>query len=116
MGLKEWRARRAMKDPVRGEFRPSGSYFPHPGRVPMQEMMTGVVLAPGVPPTPAEALNDLAGGHNGTMYDRLPALVDRADPARLLILWQEVAVPDAQADARRQADQAAQRLRESGPG
>ena len=78
--------------------------------------MTGVVLAPGVPPTSVEVLNDLAGGHNGTMYDRLPALVDRADPTRLLILWDEVTAPDEQADARRQADQAAQRLRESGPG
>jgi hypothetical protein len=43
-----------MKDPVRGEFRPTGSYFPHPGRVPMQEMLTGVVSAPGVPPALAK--------------------------------------------------------------
>jgi hypothetical protein len=50
------------------------------------------------------------------MYDRLPALGDRADPIRLPILWDEVTAPDEQAGARRQAGQAAQRLRESGPG
>jgi hypothetical protein len=109
MGLKDWRARRAIKDPVRGEFRPSGSYFPHPDRVPIQEMLIGVVTAPGIEPTAGEALNDLQHPHDVSAFGTsvLPALVDRADPARFVVLWQEAGLRDDQAEARSQAQQAA---------
>ena len=105
-----------MKDPVRGEFRPTGSYFPHPGRVPMQEMLTGVVSAPGVPPAPGEALNDLAGGHDGSMWPVLPALVDRAAPSRFVILWDELASPGYRGHALDQAARIAEQMRRQPPG
>lgn len=107
-----------MKDPVRGEFRPTGSYFPHPGRTPMQEMLTGVVTAPGIGPTAGEALNDLRHPHGviASAYrsSALPVLVDRADPTRFVILWQEVGLRDYRAEARTQAQQAAARVQDGG--
>jgi hypothetical protein len=111
MGLKDWRSRHAMKDPVRGEFRPTGAYAPHPGRVPMREMLTGVVTAPGVEPTGGEALNDLSHPHDVSGFGDsvLPALVDRANPTRFAILWQEVEARDHRAEARAQAQEAAER-------
>jgi hypothetical protein len=118
MGLKDWRSRRAIKDPVRGEFRPSGSYFPQPGRVPVQEMLIGVVTAPGIEPTAGEALNDRQHPHDVSAFreSALPALVDRADPARFVVLWQEAGVPDDQAEARSQPQQAAAREEAEGSG
>lgn len=108
MGLKDWRSRRALKDPVRGEFRPSGSYSVQPGRGPGQEMLTGVITAPGIEPTAGQVLNDRRHPHDVALSGEgaLPALVDRADPARFIVLWQEVGRPDDQAEARSQAEQA----------
>src|SRR5262245_14138815 len=98
MKWKDRRARHSMKDPVRGEFRKTGEYFPHPGRVPMQVMLTGVVTGPGIPPTPAEHLrNDFSGRE--FERDALPALIDRADPTRMVILWDEIPKPDPRQQA-----------------
>jgi hypothetical protein len=80
----------------------------------MQEMLTGVVTAPGVAATPGEALNDLVHGHDGSFRDVLPCLVDRADPTRFVVLWDDVVEPDAQAEARNRAAEAATEMR--GPG
>lgn len=99
-----------MTDPVRGEFRVTGSYYPHPGSTPIKTMLTGVVVADGVPPTPGEHL-DLHV--RGEFRSSLPVLVDRADPTRFVVLWDEVPAPDPRADARRQAEVEAQRMRQS---
>jgi hypothetical protein len=56
----------------------------------MQEMLTGVVTAPGVGPVAAEAMNDLRHGR-GIGREVLPVLVDRADPAKMQVLWDELA-------------------------
>ena len=97
-----------MRDPVRGEFRPTGSYFPHPASSNIQEMLTGVVSGPGIAPVAGEVLNDLKGGHNDGR-PVLPALVDRADPAKFLVLWDELPGWSSQAQAARQAaEQAAE--------
>lgn len=116
MGCMKWKDRRvthAMKDPVRGEFRKTGEYFPHPGRTPMQVMLTGVVTAPGIPPTPAEHLrNDLSGRE--FQGDTLPALIDRADPTRFVILWDEIPKPDPRQQALQEAAQVAKRMSGTG--
>ncbi len=112
MGFKERRLRRSMRDPVRGEFRPTGSYFPHPGRVPMQEMLTGVVTGPGVGPVAGEAMNDLRHGRS-IGRDVLPVLVDRADPSKMLVLWDELPAYDSRAEARQQAQQAAEQAQQA---
>ena len=110
MGWRDRRAKHAMKDPVRGEFRVSGQYFTHPGSTPLRETLTGVVTGPGIPPTPGEHPDDHQGRRIG--HDVLPALVDRTDPTRFVILWDEIPVPDFRADAREQARQAAAGMRQ----
>jgi hypothetical protein len=95
-----------MKDPVRGEFRPSGSYSSPLGRGPVREMLTGVVTAPGIEPAAGETLNGLRHPHDVAAFGAaaLPALVDRADPARFVVLWPEVELRDDQAEAKAEAE------------
>ncbi len=101
-----------MRDPVRGEFRVTGSYFAHPGSNSYRLMLTGVVTGPGLPPTAGEHLDD----KSGRWFDDyvLPVTVDRSDPAQFVILWDEVAKPDHRADARQQAARAAEQMGFSG--
>ncbi|MBE7189215.1 hypothetical protein [Jatrophihabitans endophyticus] len=107
MGLKQWRQRRSMKDPVRGEFRPTGSYEAHPHMdSDFRDIMTGVVTGPGITPTAGEAIQDKRGRWVG--HTTLPALVDRADPTDFQILWDEVVPFDDRAAAREDARRAAQ--------
>ncbi len=102
-----------MVDPVPGEFRVTGDYFAHPSSSSFRQMLTGVVTGPGIAPTPGEHLDDESGRRIG--HDVLPILVDRADPTRFLILWDEIPKPDFQAQARIQAEQEAARLRTDTP-
>ena len=79
----------------------------------MQEMLTGVVTGPGIPPTPGEHLWDTGGRWIG--QDVLPVLADRSDPARFVIWWDELPTPDWRADARGEAARAAERMRAAAP-
>jgi hypothetical protein len=102
MGFKDWRAKHSMRDPVRGQFQVTGSYDAHPSGSGFQSMLTGVVTGPGIPPTAGEHLDD----HSGRRFhgDELPVIVDRSDPARFVIVWDEVAAkPDHRAVAGQQA-------------
>lgn len=101
-----------MQDPVRGEFRASGTYSPHPNSNSFLQMMTGVVFGPGIEPTPGEAMHDTDGKWVG--HDTLPALIDRAEPTNFQILWGEVVKIDERSIAQQQARQAADALR-AGP-
>ncbi len=77
----------------------------------MQEMLTGVLTGPGITPAAGEVLNDLSGGRNDGR-PVLPVLIDRADPAKFLVLWKEMPGPDRQGQAaRRAAAQAARDMR-----
>jgi hypothetical protein len=88
VGISDWRAKRHMKDPVRGSFRVTDWYDNHlSGRI----CLTGVITAPGIPATAAEHTGDLLG--RWSIGDELPVLVDRADLARCVILWDEVTKP-----------------------
>lgn len=113
MGLSEWRTRRSMRDPVRGTFTRTGDYFTHPGRTPMRSTLTGVITAPGLAAVPAECPADRHGRWVGT--EVYPVLVDRAEPTRFVVLWDEIARPDWQADARQRAQDAADRMNADGP-
>ena len=102
-----------MRDPARGEFRVTGRYFAHPGSNSFREVLTGVVTGHGIPPTAGEHLTDTAARWVG--HDLLPVMVDRSDPARFVILWDEVPKPDFRADARREAARAAEQAKSSAP-
>lgn len=88
MGLTDWRAKHNMRDPVRGVFRVTGFYDAHPSSSPPGTRMTGVIIAPGIPATPAEHKVDERG--RWASHQELPVLVDRSDPTRFAILWSEV--------------------------
>lgn len=102
-----------MRDPVRGEFKVTGRYYAHPHSSSFREVLTGVVTVPGMPPTPGEHLSDMAGRWAGR--DVLPVMADRTDPARFVILWDEVPKSDWRTDARRQAAQEAEQMRSAAP-
>lgn len=94
-----------MRDPVSGVFRVSSWYDPHPGRTPERLRLTGVVEAPGVPPTPAEHDADHRGKWVGN--SALPITVDRADPTNFRVEWDQVSKTDWAAMARDAAQQQA---------
>lgn len=94
-----------MRDPVSGVFRVSSWYDPHPGRTPERLRLTGVVEAPGVPPTPAEHDADHRGKWVGN--SALPITVDRADPTNFRVEWDQVSKTDWAALARDAAQQQA---------
>jgi hypothetical protein len=94
-----------MRDPVPGTFHIVSYYFPHPGCVPMQVMLAGFVEADGVPRTTAETLDNYNHDHSST--PDLPTLIDRTDPTRFIVMWDQVQKADggkaqAQADAERE--------------
>ena len=45
-----------MKDPVRGQFEVTDQYSAHPNGSSFQQMLTGVLTGPGLPPTRAKPL------------------------------------------------------------
>jgi hypothetical protein len=92
-----------MKDPVRGVFRVTGFYDAHPSSSPPGTRITGVIVAPGMPATPAEHKVDSRGRWADS--HELPVLVDRSDPSRFVVLWDEVK-PVSWQDRERQAAQA----------
>jgi hypothetical protein len=99
------RARRALKDPVSGEFRVTDWYDPKPNGSFRAPMLTGVVVAPGLGPVAGECRADQDGRWVANKV--LPALVDRADPTRFVVLWKQVVPRDLRADARASAERAA---------
>ena len=108
MGIRsKWRAGH-MKDPVSGVFRVSDWYDAHPHSSPPDTRLTGVIIADGLPPTPAEAPVDHRGKWAGR--DELPVTVDRADPSNFRIEWDQVVTPDWQATARQRAFDEATKL------
>jgi hypothetical protein len=92
-----------MKDPVRGIFRVTGFYDAHPSSSPPGTRITGVIVADGLPATPAE--HKVSGREHWADSKELPVLVDRTDPSRFVILWDEVK-PVSWQDRERQAAQA----------
>lgn len=90
-----------MKDPVSGIFRVSDWYDGHPSSSPPGTRLTGVIIADGLAPTPAEAPAD----HHGKWVGRneLPITVDRTDPSNFRIEWDQVIKQDWRASAQQRA-------------
>jgi hypothetical protein len=78
----------------------------------MQVMLTGVVTGPGIPPTPAEHPRNDFSGRDETQP--LPALIDRADPTRVVILWDEIPKPDPRQQALQDAATVAAQMSDAG--
>jgi hypothetical protein len=87
MGISTWRAKRQMKYPERGVLRVTGFYDALSHSAPSGTRITGIITAPGIPDTPVEHKADDQDSWAGVR--EVPVLVDRADPSRFLILWDE---------------------------
>lgn len=110
----DWLKSKKMKDPVRGTLHVSAcTPAPHTATS-ANFALNGIVSAGGIMPTAVE--------HEGVAKTRkwprpgqiLPITVDRADPTRIRIEWDEV--PDSWDTARQQAEQQAESMRQTGPG
>jgi hypothetical protein len=113
MGLiGDWVKSKNMKDPVRGTLQVTASTYPPDNATSGNFSINGIVTAPSLAPTAVE--------HSGIAKVKkwphggqtLPVTVDRADPTRLQIEWDEV--PDSWDTARQSAEQLAQAMRAGG--
>jgi len=86
MGISDWRAKKQMKYPVRGILRITGADDAQ--AVSANTRFSGVISAPGVPDTTVHHQTDQGDRLAGVQ--ELPVLVDRADPRRFTILWDEL--------------------------
>jgi hypothetical protein len=97
-----------MKDPVSGVFKVADWYDRHPSSTPSGTTLTGVLVADGIPPTPAEVPVDHHGKWVG--QQELPVTVDRADPSNFRVEWDQVVQNDWRSTARQRAAEAATRM------
>lgn len=87
MGISDRRTLKHMKDPVRGVFRVSSWHDVYPGSPPPGDRIVGTISGPGIPDTAAEHKLD----HHGHWPpgSELPITIDRRDPSKYVILWDE---------------------------
>jgi hypothetical protein len=101
-----------MKEPVAGTFkvtstdRTSGT----------KTVLTGVVTGPGLEPTPVQHRVDVPLKKIAAVFRRLdlPVMVDRTDPSRLRIVWDDV--PDEKQLDLMQAARVAEQMRRQSDG
>ena len=106
--LSDWLRSKKLKDPVRGTLYVTASTTPPDSATSANFAINGIVSAAGIAPTAIE--------HQGVARTRkwpqagqtLPASVDRADPTRIRIEWDEV--PDSWNVARQQAEHVAEAM------
>jgi hypothetical protein len=113
MGLiGDWMKSKNMKDPVRGTLQVTATTYPPDNASSANFSINGIVSADGIPPTAIEhagIARTKKWPHGG---QTLPVTVDRADPTRLQIEWDEV--PDSWDTARQNAQAMAEALRGGG--
>src|SRR5690349_21778689 len=92
MGLiGDWMKAKNMKDPVKGTLQVTASTYPPESATSGNFSINGIVTAPGITPTAVEhagIAKTRKWPHSG---QTLPVTVDREDPTRLKIEWDEVA-------------------------
>jgi hypothetical protein len=86
-----WRARR-MRDPVRGTLVVTSASTIDPATRSRVYRLHGVVHADGLVATSVAHAGVASAGRWPRSGGRLPVVVDRADPTRLKVLWDEVRV------------------------
>ena len=91
MSFSDRRAMRHMKFPERGILRVTGFHEGH-----SHVRVTGIITAPGMAPAQVEHKVEHFSDERGrwTGVSELAVLVDRADPARFIILWDEAPTAD----------------------
>ena len=112
MGIRQWARDHSMKEPVAGTFKVTSTDRMSGAKT----VITGVVTGPGLEPTPAQHTVDVPIRKLAAVYRRLdlPVMVDRTDPSRLRIVWDDV--PDEKQLDMMQAAQVAERMRRQSAG
>lgn len=104
----------AMADPVPGVFLVTASAMPSRNSVYHMTRITGVVSAEGVAPTAAQYGGLIRTSLWPSPGKQLPVIVDRADPTKFAIQWDQAATSDASALGQAEALAAAMRARQNG--
>lgn len=110
--LGDWVRSKRMKDPVRGILQVTASTYPPDDASSANFSVNGVVSADGIPPTAVEHAGIARTRKWPRAGQTLPVTVDRADPTRLSIEWDEV--PDSWDTARQNAEALAAAMQAGG--
>jgi hypothetical protein len=99
-----------MKEPVAGTLKITSTDRVSGAKI----VITGVVTAPGMEPTPAQHTVDVPVKKFAAVFRRydLPVVFDRTDPSRLRFIWDEV--PDEKQLDLLEASRVADRMRSGG--
>lgn len=116
VGLVNWWRVKRMRDPADGSL--LVTVCPQPECAleasSYSALMLGVVSAPGLRPTSVEFSCTVLAKRCPRSKQRIPVVVDRADPCRVVIKWDRVPVRDSLGSARAYArEQAASARRQS---
>jgi hypothetical protein len=94
MGINDWRAKRNIKYPERGVLRVIGLHDGHSRPSHAGTRIAGIITAPGVPATRIE--HKMEDPARWTGHKALPVLLDRTDPTKFIVLWEELESGDWQ--------------------
>lgn len=111
--LRDWMKSRNMKDPVRGALYVTSNTVPPMGAVSGNFTINGIVSATGLVPTAIEHQGVARVKKWPRTGQTLPVTVDRADPTRVRVEWDEL--PDSGDVAAQRAQQVAESMRQPGP-
>ena len=108
----DWIKSKNMKDPVKGTLQVTATTYPPAGATSGNYSLNGIVSGDGIPPTAVEHAGIAKTKKWPQNGQTLPVTVDRADPTRLHIEWDEV--EDSWASARSSAEKMAAMMRNGG--
>jgi hypothetical protein len=94
MGIGDWRAKRNIKYPERGVLRVIGLHDGHSRPSQTGTRIAGIITAPGIPATRIE--HKMEDPARWTGHQALPVLLDRTDPTKFVVLWEELESGDWQ--------------------
>jgi hypothetical protein len=102
MGLFNWWRRKRMSDPVDGALLVTVCAQPDtaPEARSYSAVVLGVVSGPGVAAQAVELSCTVPSKRCPTSKQRIPVVVDRADPTRIVIKWNQVPIRKSLAQAR----------------
>jgi len=112
MGIRQWARDHSMQEPVAGTFKVTSTDRTSGAKT----ILTGVVTGPGLEPTPVQHTVDVPLKKLAAVFRRLdlPVMVDRTDPSRVRIVWDDV--PDEKQLDLMQAAQVAEQMRRESDG
>ena len=106
----------AMADPVPGTMLVTAASMPSRNAVFHMSRITGVVSAEGVEPTAVQYSGLIRTALWPSPGRQLPVIVDRADPRKFAIQWDQVSTTESSALGQAEALAAAMRAKQDGDG